>query len=276
MREGTHRGDTGHEVSEGKVMPTQHNTQGYRSAASEYENIYIHKNKKVLLELFLFTAGAGEPESRLVSNFFKRPFPYPRMKKQRRIILSGKNITSEKVEDITAVTVSASIMANLLSVTERRIRDLAQEEILVRVKHGRYDLAQSIKNYILHIKTNNDLRDVRVDEDIDLEKEKAMHERIKKETSELRLKVMRGELHYSEDVEKVMTDMLLVFRNKITNVGGKIAPMVIARTDLNDVEDIISDECMSALEELSEYDPALFYNDECIDVDDGIGDVIEN
>ena len=190
--------------------------------------------------------------------------------------MSEKNITSEKVEDITAVTVSSSVMANLLSVTDRRVRDLAQEEILVRVKRGRYDLAQSIKNYILHIKTNNNLKDISVDQDIDLEKEKALHERIKKETSELKLKVMKGELHYSEDVEKVMTDMLIMFRNKVMSMGSKIAPMIISRTDLNVIEDIVNDECISALEELSEYDPMLFYNDECIDIEDEIGDVIED
>ena len=91
-----------------------------------------------------------------------------------------KNITSEKIQDITSVTVSAGVLANLLSVTDRRIRDLAQEEILVRVKRGRYDLAQSIKNYILHLKTNNDLKEVD-DTDIDLKKEQALHERVKKE-----------------------------------------------------------------------------------------------
>lgn len=188
--------------------------------------------------------------------------------------MSEKNIVSEKVEDITSVTVSSAVMASLLSVTDRRIRDLAQEGILVRVKRGRYDLAQSIKNYILHLKTNNDIKEVK-DENLDWDKERALHEIIKREKTELQVKVMKGELHYSEDVEKVMTDMIITFRNKIMSIGSKIAPMVIARTDLNSIEDIITNECVSALEELSEYDPMLFYNDECIDIEDEIGDVIE-
>lgn len=188
--------------------------------------------------------------------------------------MSDKKITSKKVEDINSVTVSAGVLANLLSVTDRRIRDLAQEEILVRVKHGRYDLAQSIKNYILHLKTNNDIKEVK-DENLDWDKERALHEIIKREKTELQVKVMKGELHYSKDVEKVMTDMLITFRNKIMNIGSKIAPMVISRTDLNVIEDIVNDECVSALEELSEYDPVLFYNDECIDIEDEIGDIVE-
>lgn len=210
----------------------------------------------------------------LVLNFLKGPFPYPRNKMKEENCLSDKKITSEKVEDITSVTVSAGVLATLLSVTDRRVRDLAQEEILVRVKHGRYDLAQSIKNYILHLKTNNDIKEVK-DDNLDWDKERALHEIIKREKTELQVKVMKGELHYSQDVEKVMTDMLITFRNKIMNIGSKIAPMVISRTDLNVIEDIINDECVSALEELSEYDPVLFYNDECIDIEDEIGDIIE-
>lgn len=187
-----------------------------------------------------------------------------------------KNITSEKVEDITSVTVAAGVLANLLSVTDRRIRDLAQEGILVRVMRGRYDLAQSIKNYILHLKTNNDLKEVD-DTDIDLKTEQALHERIKKEMAELKLSVMKGELHYAEDVEKVMTDMLANFKGKILNIAPKLAPMLVARADLSEVKAILEKECTAILLELSAYDPMLFYNEEYIDVeeDDLGGDSVE-
>lgn len=183
--------------------------------------------------------------------------------------MSEENIMSEKVEDISSVTVSATVMAKLLSVTDRRIRSLAEEGVIVKVKRGRYDLAGSIKNYILHIKTNKDIKEVK-NEDIDLERERALHEAIKREKTELQVRVMKGELHYAEDVEKVMMDMLAVFRNKVMNIGGKLAPALVARTDLNEVEDIINAECVSALEELASYNPELFYNEQCIDMEEDL------
>ena len=52
------------------------------------------------------------------------------------------------------------------------------------------------------------------DGELNIEEEKALHERVKRHISELRLQTMKGELHKAEDVEKVMTDMLTSFKNK--------------------------------------------------------------
>ncbi|KNF08543.1 hypothetical protein CLPU_6c00290 [Gottschalkia purinilytica] len=189
----------------------------------------------------------------------------------------SKNVTSEKVEDIKSVTVASSVLANLLSVTDRRIRDLAQEGIIVRVKKGRYDLAQSIKNYIVHLKANNDIKEVKND-NLDLDTERALHEIVKREKTELQVKVMKGELHYAEDVEKVMTDMLANFRSKILGLAPKLAPMLVSRSNLTEVQDIINNECLLALSELADYDPILFYNEKYIDFEleeDTSGDVVE-
>ncbi len=185
-----------------------------------------------------------------------------------------KNIISEKVEDITAVTVSASVLSNLLSVTDRRIRDLAQEGILVRISKGRYDLTQSIKNYILHLKMNNEMKEVN-DNDLDLKLEQAKHERIKTEMAEMKLRVMKGKLHDSEDVEKVMTDMLTNFKGKILNMPSKLSPMLVARANLSEVKAILEKECMATLVELSKYDPMLFYRSEYIDLDEEDGVLVE-
>ena len=59
---------------------------------------------------------------------------------------------SAKVTDVSAVTVSAKVLANIIGVGDRQVRNLADEGILVRNSHGRYLLEKSVKNYIMNLK----------------------------------------------------------------------------------------------------------------------------
>ena len=59
---------------------------------------------------------------------------------------------TKKVDDISAITVNATVLADIIGVTDRRIRGLAEEGILVRASKGRYNLKESLINYILTLK----------------------------------------------------------------------------------------------------------------------------
>ncbi|AOY76791.1 hypothetical protein [Clostridium formicaceticum] len=106
-------------------------------------------------------------------------------------------INTKKIESVDSVTVSSGVLADLFSLTDKRVRQLSEEGILVKVKRGRYSLADSVKNYIIHIKTNQDIQDSKNEAELDLEKEKALHEKTKREITELKLAAMRGEMHHS-------------------------------------------------------------------------------
>ena len=53
---------------------------------------------------------------------------------------------TKKVDDISAITVNATVLADIIGVTDRRIRGLAEEGILVRASKGRYNLKESLIN----------------------------------------------------------------------------------------------------------------------------------
>ncbi len=55
---------------------------------------------------------------------------------------------------------------------------------------------------------------------------------------------MRGELHRSEDVRRVMNDMLGAFRARVLAIPSKTAPRLLAQTDLAVVQDIIKKKYM--------------------------------
>lgn len=173
-----------------------------------------------------------------------------------------------KVTDISKITVSASVLGDIFGVKDRRVRQMAEEGILERVAKGRYNLVDSLKNYILALKVAAAGAGVDdPDTDIDIDEEKALHERVKRHISELKLRTMRGELHESADVERVMSDMLAAFRTRVLVIPSKTAPVLEDR-DASYIKDRLLAECTEALSELKDYDPRSFYPDGYVEVDD--------
>lgn len=175
---------------------------------------------------------------------------------------------SAKVTDIDSLTVSAAVLGNILSVTDRRIRQMAEEGIVVRVAKGRYNLVESMKNYILTLRLAVDnAGSDNPDGELNIEEEKALHERVKRHISELKLQTMKGELHKADDVRRVMTDMLSSFKTRVMNIPAKVAPVLEDR-DAGYIKDRLTAEVTETLNELKDYDPADFYSDEYVDGED--------
>lgn len=190
----------------------------------------------------------------------------------------GGAADSIKTTDISAITVNSAALEKIIGVSDRRIRQLAEENIIIRAAKGRYKLMDSITNYILTLKVQMEANNAEsVDGEIDLEEEKAIHERVKRHISELKLQTMRGELHKSEDVERVMMDMLASVRAKLLSMPTKLAPILVSRSEIDFVRNTISREVMEALNELKDYNPKEFYSDEYVAIgDDGNDEREEN
>lgn len=177
-----------------------------------------------------------------------------------------KNETeSAKITDIDRMTVSVGVMANIFSLSERRIRQMAEEGIIVRAAKGRYRLVESLKNYMLALKLAAEgMNAENPDGEININEEKALHERVKRHISEMKYRVMKGELHKAEDVERVMTDMLASFKTRLLNIPSKVAPSLENRETAY-IRELLSKEISEVLNELKDYDPKHFYSDEYMD-----------
>ena len=181
--------------------------------------------------------------------------------------MANKTSDSAKVTDIDSMTVSAAVLGGIFGVTDRRIRQMAEEGIIVRAAKGRYNLVGSLKNYILSLKLAADgANSDDPDGELDIEEEKALHERVKRHISELKLQIMQGDLHKAEDVQRVMTDMLAAFKTRILNIPSKVAP-ILENRDANTIKERLTSEVMEALNELKDYDPKAFYSDEYVESD---------
>lgn len=172
---------------------------------------------------------------------------------------------SAKVTNIDNITVAAAVLGELFGVKDRRIRQMADEGIVVRAAKGRYKLVDSIKNYMLSLKLAAEGVGLdMVDGEINFDEEKALHERVKRHISELKLQTMKGELHKAEDVETVMMDMLAAFKTRMMNIPSKVAPILESR-DAAYIKDRLTNEVTEALNELKDYDPKAFYSDEYVE-----------
>ena len=184
-----------------------------------------------------------------------------------------------KITDVSSVCVSAKVLGEMLGVGDRQIRNLAEEGILKRNSHGRYLLAESVKNYVLTLKLSKagegKINTDYMDETLDYEQERAKHERLKTQITDIKLQLVKGRVHKSEDVERVINNMFVNFRSKMMALPAKLAPKLEKR-DKTDIQEVLKTEVTYALNELADYNPASYYSDEHIDIEeDDVFGIIE-
>ena len=157
--------------------------------------------------------------------------------------------------DRSEVFFTTKQMADTLRVTTRRVQQLAEEGVLVRAQRGKYLAIESMQKYIQYIQE----REQSTESDVDYYHEKALHEKAKREKTEMQVAIMKGELHRSEDVAAVMGDMVASFRSRCLAMPTKIAPQLLNRKEIAEVQELLTDEIHHVLGELSEYDAKAFH-----------------
>ena len=65
-----------------------------------------------------------------------------------------------------------------------------------------------------------------------------------------------------------MTDSLMNLKGRLLSLSNRLAPQLIALDNLGEIQEVIQDSILEALEELSEYNPELFKNKNFIEDDD--------
>ena len=180
----------------------------------------------------------------------------------------------KNAEEFEQITVPSKTLEALFGVKDRTIRDLADKGIVARDSHGKYLFWNSAKGYITALKIANagkaHQKPVDGEEILDWEDEKAQHEKIKRQITEIKLQLIKGQVHKAEDVEAVMTDMFTKFRSKMTALPSKLAKKLEGKQRA-EIQRILKEEIDNALVELSNYNAADFYSDEHIDIsEDGL------
>lgn len=141
------------------------------------------------------------------------------------------------------------VVADWLALTPKRVKQLRDEGVLIEKKPGLYDLRASVLRYVNYIRTGNKA---------DLNGERALLTKAKREAADMENDVRRGMLHSSEDIEKGIKTMCLNIRSRFLTLPAKLAPKL---AEMNGNQAAIFDELnramKEALEGLSNYNVAM-------------------
>ncbi len=156
--------------------------------------------------------------------------------------------------------VDAKIIASLFGLTVRRIQQLTQDGVLRTEQVGkqrRYDLLQTVRAYVTYLQekanskggskddTENESRKIKADADL---------KATKAQIAEMELQELKGELHRSEDVEAMTTDLVFVIRGMIMALPGRLAIDLAPITSPAEISERIKQEANAILLELSNYE----------------------
>ncbi|MBO5155283.1 MAG: hypothetical protein J6C00_13165 [Eubacterium sp.] len=176
----------------------------------------------------------------------------------------------EKETDVSTLICSAGVLADMLGIKQTTVRHLASSGVMPRVTNGRYKMRDCVHNYVMQLRIQSKNPESGSNgEKPELRDMQARHEAIKLQMSDMQLKLMQGKLHKSEDVEKVMTNMLASMRAKLLSLPSRVAPRVAETSDPTEVMTILQADIYDALHELSEYTPEMFYGEDLMLDDDG-------
>lgn len=162
---------------------------------------------------------------------------------------------ARKDSEKNTYTVTTAEISEIFGISTRRVQQLAKDGVFVRVGHGQFDLPASINSFIEYR-----LDDTKEEGVLDKSTEEAMWTRARRQKTELELQIMRGDLHRSEDVRRVMNDLLGAFRARILSIPSKFSPQLVGLTEIPPIKEVLKQAVHEALEELSDYDPMVFYD----------------
>ena len=155
--------------------------------------------------------------------------------------------------------VETKVIAVLFGLTVRRIQQLTQDGILKTEQVGkqrRYDLLDTVRRYIAYLQdkvnnkggnkddTDNESRKIKADADL---------KATKAEIAELELQELKGEMHRSEDVEAMTTDLVFTIRSMMLALPGRLAIDLATIDKPAEISERIKQEVHAILLELSNY-----------------------
>lgn len=159
--------------------------------------------------------------------------------------------------------VTSDEIARIIGISKRQVQRLTKEGILPckRQNPYKYVVPETVQAYILNIQKSK--ADESTDS-VELEKRKLLAEvRIKENKahlSDMERAEFEGRMHDSEDVEELVSDLVLAIRSGVISIPGRIAYDVSVESDPAVCAGIARNACNDVLRELAnhKYDPEKY------------------
>lgn len=138
----------------------------------------------------------------------------------------------------------ASTIAKLFNLTERRVQQLAKENIIPKAERGKYDLVGSVRGYVKYLQERALGRDdgaYKDESDIKVERKRLIKAQADKTESETQK--LRGELVPFELVEDVLNEVAVLYGTGVDALPGRLANELAGIHDPAEVKVRLFDEC---------------------------------
>ena len=155
--------------------------------------------------------------------------------------------------------VDTKVIATLFNLTARRIQQLTQDGVLKTEQVGkqrRYDLLDTVRRYIAYLQekcnskggskddSENESRKIKADADL---------KATKAAIAEMELQELTGEMHRSDDVEAMTTDLVFTIRGMLLALPGRLAIDLATIDKPAEISERVKQEVHTILLELSNY-----------------------
>ena len=157
-----------------------------------------------------------------------------------------------------ATSFNIEAISKLLKLSERRIQQLAKDNIIPKAERGKYDLVSSVHGYIdfLKAKAGGDF----TAEEVLKNKNKLL--KAKAEIAEIEKKKATGELIPKEEVKRTWLELVHKIKQKLLSIPNKVAPVIVTVKNINEIKLILQDKLYEALYEITSDDRSVAKNNE--------------
>lgn len=147
---------------------------------------------------------------------------------------------------------STAAMAELLGVSDRRIRQLVSEGIIEKSGRGRFNLQKTVQDLLTYWQKVAKAQRDQVSSKEDLEREKYFHEKAKRQIAELKLADFKQSLHESSEVERLQNELVNHIQEEALKLPGELAPKIVARKNTAEIQELLEGKINNLLLELSQ------------------------
>ena len=157
-----------------------------------------------------------------------------------------------------ATSFNIEAIAKLLKLSERRVQQLAKDNIIPKAERGKYDLVSSVHGYIdfLKAKAGGDF----TAEEVLKNKNKLL--KAKAEIAEIEKQKATGELIPKEEVKRTWLELVHKIKQKLLSIPNKVAPVVVTVKNISEIKLILQDKLYEALYEITSDDRSVAKNNE--------------
>lgn len=143
-------------------------------------------------------------------------------------------------------------LARLLDMTPKNVQKLTEKGVLKERQRGLYAPEEATRCYIHFLRDRN--QDA---EGLDYNEERARLIKAKRINEELELATKQGDLHRSEDVERVITAALINFKSRLSAIPAEEADKLAGMTDRAGIFKHLNGKIKEALAELADFKELL-------------------